>query len=744
MNREDAGSDRSAAMPDAPETLDEKVSRELLSDFGIPFVNDMPVANAAAAVAAADRIGYPVVVKGRGRRLLHKTELGAVRTHLRSAAEVSDAVAAIQKTAGDRLEGFLVQPHVSARRELMAGLFRDREFGPVVMVGWGGIFAEPLNDVALRLAPLDVADARAMLDEILAAGILGAFRGESPVDRDSLVQILLSLSRLAVEHPEIREVDINPLLVRSDGRLLGVDALVVKSQPAAAVVSHPVLPQQIGALFHPKSVAFVGASSQFGKWGHMLAANTIGSGFDGAVYLVNPKGGTLFDRPVYPSVSDIPSVIDLAVVTLPAARILDLIPELGRKRIRYVVLITSGFGETGASGRQLEDRLVQEARKHGMLILGPNTMGISNPHIGFYCTGSPVTPPAGSTAVVAQSGNMGTQLLAFAEQQGVGIRGFAGSGNEAMLTIEDYLDGFELDRLTQTVMLYVESVKNGRRFFESAKRVGRQKPVVLLKGGQTPEGNRAASSHTGALATDTAVFDAMCRQAGIVKVDFPMELLDLSAAFSAVPLPAGNRVAIMTLGGGWGVVTADVCSRYGLQVPELSEGILHRLDRHLPPYWSRSNPVDLVGETDLDLPLAAMEALLDWDGCDAVVHLGILGRRLFVERLTDTVAAADPDHSSSALQEIRQLLVDFEERYIQQIAHLMERYRKPVVGVRLLTAPEDRTVYTVAGCRYQPIFYETPERAVRALSKMVDYRRFLREDAAEKGNSLPDAPISGN
>ena len=208
------------------------------------------------------------------------------------------------------------------------------------------------------------------------------------------------------------------------------------------------------------------------------------------------------------------------------------------------------------------------------------------------------------------------QLMAFAEKQNIGIRGFCGSGNEAMITIEDYLDAFETDSLTRTVLLYVESIKNGRRFFESACRVGKKKPIVLLKGGQSKAGNRAASSHTGALTSDSKVFNAVCRQAGIIKVEQSMDLLDLAASFSSLPLPKGNRVAIMTLGGGWGVVTADLCSEYGLKVPELSPEIVKRLDELLPNYWSRSNPIDMVGENDNRLPMIVIQELLKWDGCD--------------------------------------------------------------------------------------------------------------------------------
>ncbi len=509
-----------------------------------------------------------------------------------------------------------------------------------------------------------------------------------------------------------------------------MDALITLTEPhRGATDAHPVAPSAIHALFYPRSVAFIGASAQMGKWGHMLICNTISGGYQGDVYAVNPKGGVIAGKPVFTSVADIPGEIDLAVVTVPAAGIMDLIPQLKAKGIKNVVLITSGFGETGTDGKTLERQLAQEARDAGILILGPNTMGICNPHIHFFCTGTSVRPLAGSTAVVAQSGNMGTQLLAFAEAQGIGIRAFSGSGNEAMITIEDFMEGFEVDELTRTVMLYIESVKQGRRFFESARRVSQKKPIVLLKGGQTRAGNRAASSHTGAMASDTRLFNAVCQQAGIVKVDQPMELLDLSAAFSSLPLPQGNRVAIMTLGGGWGVVTADLCNQFGLEVPDLSAELVAVIDKVLPPYWSQSNPIDLVGENDPSIPLKVMEALLQWKGCDAVINLGILGRRIFLRRLADSVEHADPSYTREFLDDAVHAFSDFENSYIEQIVRLMEKYGKPVFGVSLLTDEKDATVYRLKGHHLKGVFYETPERAVKAAARMVEYQRFRKRHA---------------
>lgn len=705
--------------------LGERDAKAVLRAYGIPSVPEEVVGDPAAAVAAAARLGYPVVLKGHGAHLLHKTEHGMVHLNLPHPEAVRQAARAILADGRGGVTEILVQPYAQGQREFVAGLTRDPHFGPVVLFGLGGVLTEALADTSLRLAPLEPGDAAEMLTEIRGRALLGAFRGEAAADRAALLKVLEGLSRLAMDFPQVAEVDINPLRVTPSGEILALDALMVCRESSVAPERlPPIAPKEIGGLFHPRSVAFVGASSRFGKWGHMLFANTVGAGYQGAVHLVNPRGGRMAGRPVYTSIGDVPGSVDLAVVTIPARGVPELIPQLRAKGVKHILLISSGFGETGPEGRRREAQLVRQAREAGLLILGPNTMGICNPHIGFYCTGSAVQPAPGHTAVVAQSGNMGVQLLAFAEQQGIGVRGFAGSGNEAMITMEDYLEGFEADELTHTVMLYVESLKNGRRFFESARRLGRRKPVVLLKGGQSRAGNRAAASHTGAMTSDGAVFDAMCRQAGIVKVNHPMELLDLAAAFDALPLPRGNRVAIMTLGGGWGVVTADLCERYGLAVPDLSPALVERFDRLLPPYWSRSNPVDLVGENDPSLPLTVMEQLLGWDGCDAVINLGIHGRRLMVERLTANVSKADPDTDPAFLASLHQTLAAYESDYRAHAARLVERYAKPIFGVSLMTAKNDLTVYSVPGVRAKSVFYETPERAVRALARMVDYHRF--------------------
>jgi acyl-CoA synthetase (NDP forming) len=743
MNRQAA--ETSAAVLDRArdqgrDRLDELESKTLLKAYGIPTVAEAQASSRDQAVQLAEGFGYPVVLKGLGAQLAHKSELGLVRTGLGSAEAVGQAFEALMHRRQSGVSQVLVQPQLEGKREFVAGLFRDPQFGPVVMFGLGGIYTEALRDVSFRLCPVSESEAGQMLSEIAGSALLGRFRHEAEADRQALVRTLLGLSRLAEACPTVAEIDINPLLVSPDGTVQAVDALAVLGRQRDESAFPPANPPRaLSELFHPRSVAFVGASARMGKWGHLLPTNTVSGGFSGDIFLVNPRGGEMSGRPVYQSVQDIPGPVDLAVVTIPAGKVAGLIPELQAKGVRYMLLISSGFSETGPEGRHMEEELVRQAREAGILILGPNTMGICNPHIRFYCTGTIVHPRAGSTAMVSQSGNMGVQLLSFADKQGIGIRGFCGSGNEAMLTVEDYLDGLAKDETSRTLMLYIESVKNGRRFFESARRVSRHKPIVLLKGGETEIGHKAASSHTGALSSNTQVFNALCRQAGIIKVEGPMDLLDLSAAFSSLPLPKGNRVAIMTLGGGWGVITADLCAKYGLTVPELSEDIRTSLDSLLPDYWSRSNPVDLVGERDLQLPIKVLEALMQWDGCDAVINLGIIGRRIFVQSYSRGVAAADPTADTGFLDKANQMIQDFEEEYIGRIADCMSRFDKPVIGVRLQDESGDKTVLEQPRYNYNPVFFQTPENAVKVCAEMYRYHNYLQTSGAaamgeEKGS----------
>lgn len=710
--------------------LTEAESKQVLAAYGIPVVKEAVASSPQGAAELASQIGFPAVLKGLGSKLTHKTERGLVHLNLQDGHDVMSAAQKISDAAGADLEGYLIQPMVAGRREFVAGLSYDPHFGPVIMFGLGGTFTEALGDVVFRVAPLTVAQAETMIDELRARRLLTAFRGDAPVSREELVRTLMGLSHLALEWESVAEVDINPLIVSAAGRVTAVDALIVlRERPRPAEVKPPVDVRDIFRIFAPRSVAFIGASAQFGKWGQMLFTNVLAGDYAGDVYLVNPKGQPILGHTVCTSIADIPGRVDLGVVTVPAARVPDLIPEFKAKGIKYMLLITSGFAETGDEGRELEQRLVKDAEQAGIIILGPNTMGICNPHIKFYCTGTPSWPKAGSIGLVSQSGNLGTQLICFAEQEGIGIRAFGGSGNEAMITIEDFIRAFGDEELTKTAVLYIESVKNGRRFIEEATRVSKKKPIIVLKGGRTDAGNRAAASHTGALASNIRVFNAACRQAGIVLAARPMELLDLSTGFSSLPLPKGNRVALMTLGGGWGVVATDACIESGLEVPPLSPELIDKIDRVLPPYWSRTNPVDLVGEWDPTIPLKIVEELVSWDGCDALIHLGAVGRQYMVANLIRANVKAHAGLVKEDLERQSGFVNQGETEFLQETIRLMEKYQKPIIGVRLLDYEGSRTITELSGSDYKGVSFLTPERAVNVLARMTEYHYWLKGNA---------------
>nr|WP_153307588.1 acetate--CoA ligase family protein [Desulfospira joergensenii] len=705
----------------------EETAKEIFQVFGIPVVEEIQVSTPEKAGQAAASMETPLVLKGIVPGFLHKTESDLVSLGLQNQEQVVKAAEKMSARIGNKIEAFLLQPQIQGKREFVAGMFKDPQFGPVIMFGLGGIFTEAIQDIVFKIAPLSDADMEDMFARITSRRLLGEFRGEKAVDTRALKSVLKGISDLITAHPEIKEIDINPLIITPSGIPIAVDGLIIlDSAPQSSPSETRADLKALGASFYPRSIAFVGASATPGKWGHILPSNALSREYQGKIFLVNPKGGEIMGQKVYPSLDEIPGPVDLAVVTIPAKRVMDLIPALEKKEVRGMLLITSGFREVGEKGAELEQALVEKARQAGIMIMGPNTMGMCNPHVDLYCTAAHAYPIAGSTALVCQSGNMGTQLLAFAEQQGIGIRAFSGSGNEAMVTIEDYMEVFEVDDLTRIVVLYIESVKDGKRFFESAKRVSRKKPVVVLKGGRTRMGGRAAASHTGAMASDAKVFQAACGQAGLIQVEQPMELLDLSAVFSSLPLPKGNRVAIMTLGGGWGVIATDLCTEYGLEVPALTPDIVERLSNILPDYWSHGNPVDIVGETDLEKAKSCMEELLRWEGCDAVIHLGIHGQRILVKNFVASIKKVDPDFTEDQGLAFNQAMVGSEEKYIRHMVDLTEKYQKPVLGVSLLTDELSRTLYRFDNKEYKGVFFPSPERAVKALAGMCRYRGWRR------------------
>ncbi len=725
-----------AALGTGTSALDEAAGKELFAAYGIPVPRGLTARSADEAVTAAAGLGYPVAMKGSAPELQHKTEAGLVLLGLSDETEVREGYRTLQARAATvraTLDGVLVERMIQGRREFVVGLMRDRLFGPVVMFGLGGIFTEALHDVAFAIAPLSDDDVEELLDSIQAKVLLGPFRGSPAVDRPALAGIIKAVARMGEDHPEIREIDVNPLMI--DGATpVAVDALIAIGDPVPVSTRPPADLSRLDALVAPRSVVVVGASSDTSKWGGMLVANLRLGGFPGPIHLVNPKGGTILGLPVRQSVSELSEAPDLAIVAVPAALVDGVVDECGRKGVRAVVVVSAGFSETGEQGRALEDQVVRTAESYGMALVGPNCMGVISSHHRLYATGfTLLRPEPGGASMVSQSGNLGTQLLVAAERRKGGVGTFVGVGNEAMIDAVDLINYLRTDPLTTTIVAYMEGFDDGRRLLDVVGQTSLEKPVVVLRGGMTDYGAKAAASHTGALTSSSAVFAAAARQSGMIVTTDPDEFMDLTFALAYMPLPRGKRVAVATLGGGWGVLVSDEIARCGLELAALSPDVIAGLDRLLPPFWSHSNPIDLVATITPGVPEAVVEMLAASDSVDAVLVMGVIGsmsesRRALreIERLKQCAAdGLSPESGGSCDgEEAEPELSERESVFIQEMATLMDRYCKPIVNISF--KPMTQAVFS-AGGRYSTLVLPSPLRAVRALGKMADYSRFLQK-----------------
>ncbi len=377
-------------------------------------------------------------------------------------------------------------------------------------------------------------------------------------------------------------------------------------------------PEGLEAVFRPRSVAVIGASRERGTIGAELFHNLIEHAFAGAVYPVNPKTTVVQSVRAYPSVTDLPEAVDLAVVVVPAALVAGVLEACGQKGVKAAIVISAGFKEVGGEGVTRESELLAIVRKHGMRLIGPNCLGVLNTEaaVRMDATFAPTYPPAGRVAFSSQSGALGLAILDLARELNVGISHFASIGNKADVSANDLLEFWEQDPGTSVILLYVESFGNPRRFNEIARRVGRRKPIVAVKSGRTRAGARAASSHTGSLAgADTAV-DALCQQCGVIRTDTMEELFDVAMLLANQPVPMGTRVGIVTNAGGPGIMASDACESHGLEVPILADATQVALRAVLAKEAAVRNPVDMIASAspaafEKSVELVANDASVD-------------------------------------------------------------------------------------------------------------------------------------
>ncbi len=376
----------------------------------------------------------------------------------------------------------------------------------------------------------------------------------------------------------------------------------------------------------PRAVAVVGASRRRGTVGGELFHNMLESGFGGVVYPVNPSAEVVQAVRAYPSISDVPGEVDLAVIAVPAEAVADVARGCAEKGVPAMVVISAGFAEVGQEGAERQRQLLEICREAGMRLIGPNCLGILNTAAEgrLNATFAPSMPPSGTIGFATQSGALGLALIDLAEDRGLGVSSFASIGNRADITANDLLEYWEDDESTRVALLYIESFSNPRRFSKVARRIGRQKPIVVVKSGRSPAGARATGSHTGALisASDVTV-DALFDQVGVIRTDSLAELLDVASLVANQPLPAGRRVGIVTNAGGPGIMCADACEAAGLEVPTLPDRVQASLGEGLAPEASLANPVDMIATASAEQYRRTMTRLAEWEGIEALIVIFI-------------------------------------------------------------------------------------------------------------------------
>jgi len=584
--------------------LSEIESKRILEAIGIPSAIPEHAATVDDAVTIATRIGFPVVLKVLSPDVAHKSEVGGVELNLRTADEVRagfgrirDALA--KKQPGAKFEGVAVQPMAKPGLELITGIVRDERFGPLIVIGLGGIFVELLKDTALRLAPIDAKEARAMLLGLRGAAMLHGVRGGAAVDLDAIASAIAKLSEFAAATPEIKEMDLNPIVAYPSG-IITLDARILIGPKPAPLNADPRRAERIENLkraFEPKVAVVIGDKKMGGyMWLRALKR------FTGKLYSVQIDPNEIpaieaMGIENRKSLAEITEHIDYAVSAVPRQVAPRILKDCVDNKVGSIGFFTSGFSETTEElGVQLERQLRETAINSDIALVGPNCMGLYSPAFGLCNFPDEHVGDAGDVCFISQSGTHTINFAVQAVPHGIKVNKAASIGNVLVLEAADYIDLMAADPKTRVLGMYIEGMRDGRRFFESVKRAAKRIPVVIWKGGVTEAGARATFSHTGSLATPGAVWSAAVRQSGAASVD------NLDAMLDAVELIArgrelkGRGMGLVAMTGGQSVGITDTFASAQLEVPTLSDSSYDELKSFFNIIGgSYRNPLDAGG-----------------------------------------------------------------------------------------------------------------------------------------------------
>ena len=476
------------------------------------------------------------------------------------------------------------------------------------------------------------------------------------------------------------------------------------------------LNNNLDLLFDPESVAVIGASNTPGKWGFGILSHLLARG-NRQVYAVNKNGGDVVGTKAYKSLREVAGPVDIALIVTPVQDVPVAMEDCVYKGVKFVLIITGGFAEVGGEGTRIEREVTEIARRGGIRIVGPNCMGHFDTTTDLFSLPFAMPVRKGSATILTQSGNSGLSMLNFGWQMGLGYSKYINSGNEADLHYEDFLEYLAHDDRTKVILGYIEGLREGERFLKLARRLTKKKPIVVMKAGRTEDGARAARSHTAALAGSDGISEAAYKQAGVLRAEEITELVDTGVALLGQPLPRGRRVAVLTMGGGLGVIASDALVEQGLELARLTPATMDKLNSFLAGRWSRGNPVD-PGGTHIVYPCLC--TLFEDENVDAIMAIdavGMVGGLTGLMNILPVVKDKCERHLDASRAE--------EMAEIEQMIELMKRHQKPVFLANMLSPPiKDTKVSRKLQQSYLGP-YPTLERAAEALSHLVEYSEYL-------------------
>lgn len=609
--------------------IPEPVVKEWLRERGVPVPEGRLVETGREAVRFAGRHYYPVVLKMVSDRLLHKTEVGGVMTGIDSETAILDAFDEITEAARRARDpgylGILVEEQMPLGTEIIVGLHNDPHFGPVIMIGTGGIFTDLLADVTFRMLPVKRRDIVEMLGELKGRALLQGHRGFAPVHLKALTDVILGIARFAPEiAPFFDSADFNPVVALPDGAYV-VDAKVVlaaEERPDPFGFELPRV-QHLEGFFDPASVAVVGASASLGKIGNVIVDSLLNYEFNGRVYPVNPKRDEIMGVKCYPSLSSLPEAPDLAVMVIDLADGPGLMRELGSMGVHNMLIVSGGGKELGGKREKVERQMARLARELSIRVVGPNCIGAFDGRTRFdsffHHHERLLRPRAGPMGFITQSGTWGCSFLEAAAV--VGVSKMVSYGNRVDVDEGDLIAYLARDPETTVIGSYVEGLADGRKFLAAARdaTLGFGKPVVVFKTGRTERSAKAAISHTGAYGGTYRVYEGVLEQAGIIAVDTFHEQIAACKALALQPAAAGPRVAMLSNGAGPMVNALDLFPQKGLELVKLRRDSVRSMRDHFSFFYLVENPVDVTGSASSEDYEFVIRTLLADDRVDIVM-----------------------------------------------------------------------------------------------------------------------------